>query len=140
MKNNAWVTVVSGIDVLDGEEPEKVTLTTQGTFEEENGIVKIIYSEADEDGVTETEVTVLSADHIRVSREGLNCFLLDADLGKRYSGLYDTPYGTLNMGIYPSEVKAEFTEDGARLHMKYTVDFNSQLASENTIDITVKQI
>lgn len=140
MKNRALVTVVSGLDTLDGNKPDTITLTTQGTFEEADGVYKLFYSEQSEDGVTETEVTVFSPTHIQVSREGVNCFLLDADLGKRYIGIYNTPYGELDMGIYPSEVRALFSDGGAKLHMKYTVDFNAQLASENTIDITVKQI
>lgn len=136
MKKDVTVNVVSGLDALDGDKPEVITLTTQGTFEEENGIVKITYSEQGDEGTAETAVTVLSPTHIRISRMGECSFSLDADLGKRYTGLYNTPYGAVDMGIIPSEVSAEFSDGGAKLHMKYTVEFNSQPASENTIDIT----
>lgn len=42
------------------------------------------------------------------------------------------------IGIYTSQINSTLSEKGGELFVKYTIDFNASLASENEFHITVK--
>ena len=64
---------------------------------------------------------------------------LTIERNKRHNCHYDTPYGGFLMGVFGKHVSSNMTECGGTLKMRYTVDFNSELAAENEMTITVKE-
>lgn len=76
---------------------------------------------------------------VEVTRMGEYNTRLTIEKGRRHTCIYDTPLGELSMGVYAEEVLSEDCENGVRLRLKYTLDFNSGLISINTMIITVKE-
>ena len=57
----------------------------------------------------------------------------------RHLTFYRTPYGELTMGIYGNQVEWSRDEKGAVLKMRYSLDFNNGLISENTMIIYIEE-
>ena len=58
--------------------------------------------------------------------------------GRRHLCLYDTGYGTLSVGVFTSSLRSSLGERGGRVHIKYTLDIDSNLSSSNEITVDVK--
>ena len=59
--------------------------------------------------------------------------------GKRHLCQYDTGYGTLMVGVFTSSFDSTLDASGGSLQVRYTLDINSALSSNNEILITVKE-
>ena len=51
---------------------------------------------------------------------------------------YGTEFGDCMVGITTAELKPELNENGGKIHLKYTIDVNGGLMTENEITINVK--
>ena len=60
--------------------------------------------------------------------------------GIRNVGRYEMMGTLMDIGVYTDGMESTMTEDGGSLHLKYTMDMNSALLSENELDISVTQI
>ncbi|HZK21294.1 MAG TPA: DUF1934 domain-containing protein [Oscillospiraceae bacterium] len=133
------------IKILDKQstdgETEKLEITTKGTLSFNDDGYYIVYDETD--GELEGTVTTLfidSPNSVTVSREGAFNSQIVLEENKRHSCFYDTPYGSFMMGVFAKHVKSNVTEKGGTLKMRYTVDFNSGLAAENSMSIVVTEL
>ncbi len=59
--------------------------------------------------------------------------------GKRHLCQYDTGYGSLMVGVFTSSFESTLNEQGGSLRVRYTLDINSSLSSNNEISIIVKE-
>ncbi|HZK39242.1 MAG TPA: DUF1934 domain-containing protein, partial [Clostridia bacterium] len=57
----------------------------------------------------------------------------------RHNCHYITPHGEFMMGIFTRYVNSKMNADGGELKFKYTIDFNTGLASVNELKVTVKE-
>jgi uncharacterized beta-barrel protein YwiB (DUF1934 family) len=55
--------------------------------------------------------------------------------GKKHHCHYGTPYGDFMVGISGDEVRCSLGKNGGGLYMKYTIDINSTLMSQNEMFI-----
>lgn len=122
-------------------ETEKLEITTTGTLSFGDEGLFIVYNETDEE--MEGTVTTLLVDSptcVTMRKEGPFVSQIILEQNKRHSCFYDTPYGSFMMGVFAKYVDTNVTEKGGTLKMRYTVDFNSGLAAENTMSVTVTEI
>ena len=59
--------------------------------------------------------------------------------GKRHQCLYQTIAGDLMIGVFTKTMKNTLNEKGGTLEVSYTLDFNTDLVSENRFIITVEE-
>ncbi len=123
----------------DGLEPGEVTLRTTGTYTERGGARFIAYKEYDEDNpkVSYTSVLKVEPGKLTMIRAGSATRLI-LEQGRRHLCVYDTGYGTLSVGVFTSELSSSLGRKGGRLHVKYTLDIDSNLSSSNEIQVEVK--
>ncbi len=123
----------------DGIAPGEVTLRTTGTYTERGLARFIAYKEYDEDDpkVAYTAVLKLEPGKLTMMRAGSATRLI-LEEGKRHLCLYDTGYGTLSVGVFTSLLETSLDEKGGKLSVKYTLDIDSNLSSNNEIEVKIK--
>ena len=138
MKKNVVITVCD-IQTMDGE-TEKIEESVVGTLSGSKKRYTIKYTEYDGEMTgCDTTITVSDGSSVSITRKGTYTTEMLLENGKRSSSLYTTPYGTFTIGIFAKEVRSDLTESGGTLSMKYTIDFNTGLAAENSLTISVAE-
>lgn len=125
---------------IENGEKEKFEVVTRGNYTYEDGKQIISYTEhgGELDGC-KTTITVSGADCVETLRVGGYTMQLIAEKGKRHNCCYDTPYGSMVLGVFCKEVSNKLNESGGEIEFCYTLDVNSALLSENNVKITVKE-
>ncbi len=117
-------------------------LTTSGLYEPLDDGFFLSYDEAGEElSGSVTRLSVHSDGKILMNRAGKYNTEMVFEPRQRHNCFYETPFGSLMMGIYTKSVTFESLENGGKLHFSYTIDFNNDLSSENelVISFTLKE-
>lgn len=139
-KTNAWLTIEG--QQWSGEEPADVMkLSTEGAIIRQADAWHITYLESPATGLEGTQTTVQVDDSGAISlvRTGTHVMRLTFVEGTRHISRMETPYGSLDVGIYTSSARAELTEAGGRIHLGYTIDFNNREPMNTSLDILVRK-
>ncbi len=92
----------------DLEDEEQLEFVTEGKYYEEDGIVTLSYDESGFTGMEGcTTSLIIKDDEILMKRCG-EAVPMDTEIrfekGKRYSGLYGTPFGAVEMEVLTNDV------------------------------------
>lgn len=130
---------IDSTQTVDGES-DKTELFTVGTMEPcENGY-RLCYDESEATGFDGSKVSVtVSADSVVVERTGKAISTLIIERGKKHHCHYGTEFGEFLIGVNTDEVTTTLNEQGGEVYLKYTLDINSSLMSENEMKIKVKE-
>lgn len=122
-------------------EKTETELITTGKFNIENNIFYISYEDSEATGFegSVTEISVKENKYASIIRTGTTNSDLIIEIGKKHHCRYDTPYGSMSIGIYTHSINNELSENGGDLYMKYTIDINSSYMSDNEIILSVKK-
>ena len=136
MKKDVLVTI-SDSHVVDGTK-ESYEMTTRGTFEGDENNYVIEYDEQyDELKGCHTVMTVKERRCVEIVRTGSYASELIIERGKRHNCQYNTPYGSMLIGIAAQKVKSTVSEGLGTLELKYTIDFYGGVANETEMKITL---
>ena len=126
----------------DGETSESV-LDTEITYDlNRDGERVIAYDESETTGMegSKMQMRVAKDGMISIVRTGTYQTHLVVQKGKKHFCHYETPFGEFAVGVSAKWVRNELTDEGGRLAMRYTVDANSTLLSDNEIHIDVRKL
>lgn len=127
------------VQTTDDNESDTLEINARGTFEKTNNGYIIEYNEIDEEMQgSKTTVCVDSPQCITMTRSGSYNSRFIIEKNKRHSCHYDTPAGSLMMGVFASSVFNNLGDHGGKIKLKYTIDFNSSMVAENTVTVLVK--
>ncbi len=130
---------IDSTQIVDGES-DKTELFTVGTLEADKDGYKLCYDESEATGFEGSSVTVkLLPDSVTVMRTGKAVSTLIIERGKKHHCHYGTEFGDFLIGVNTDEIKNDLTENGGEVYLKYTLDINSSLMSENEMRINVKE-
>ena len=121
MQENYMISIV-GKQQVDGETGE-IRIDTLGSYVKKGDHWYIAYKEYDEDDPNRYQTSILKIE----SGEKVNLCQ------------YDTGYGSLMVGVFTSSFESTLNEQGGSLRVRYTLDINSSLSSNNEISIIVKE-
>ncbi len=111
-------------------------MTTRGTFEGYDFNYVVEYDEQyDELAGCHTIMTVKDGKCVTIVRSGSYPSELTIERGKRHNCQYNTPYGSMLIGIVAQKVKSKVKDGTGTLELKYTIDFYGGVASENSLKI-----
>ena len=79
-----------------------------------------------------TTITVKGNESASIIRKGTANSVLSLETGRKHYCQYGTPYGNIQIGVYTHSINNTISENG-RLYLKYTLDMNSSLLSDNEI-------
>ncbi len=141
-KEDYIISIVGEQKYEDERDNSKINLDTLGTYFRRGKAWHITYREYDEDNpqvshIASVKVENLENNRVTMTKAGGTKLILEK--GERHSCAYNTLYGALILGVYTSDIESTLDENGGELKIKYTLDINSSLASENSIYIKVKK-
>ena len=137
-----WVMTLKSIQREDGETSESV-LDTEITYDRNRDGERVItYDESETTGMegSQMQMRVARDGMISIVRTGTYQTHLVVQKGKKHFCHYETPFGEFAVGVSAKWVRNELTDEGGRLAMRYTVDANSTLLSDNEIHIDVRKL
>lgn len=114
-------------------------LYTRGEFRFHKGSYYIDYDESEATGYEGSHAQLKIDDNIlTMTRTGKNFTGLIFENGVRHYCHYGTEFGSCMVGITTSVFRQNLSSDGGEINLKYSVDINAGLMSENEITIKVK--
>lgn len=127
-------------DYGEGEDTT-IELMTEGYYGYQQDFIKLTYMETELTGLEGTYTTFeVRPSGVIMTREGVLTSQMVFEEGKKYSSLYETPFGTSMMGVDTRKICNSLGEHGGSLQIHYIVDFNHTLIGKNAFYITVKEI
>ncbi len=137
-----YIVSVIGTQIVDDEE-NTIELTTSASYAERNGKKYIKYREYDTDfgePYISNIVKIESNKKITlVKNSGVKYSQLILESGVRHQCMYQSAVGTLSIGIYTDWIQCELDENGGKVEIEYTIDFNSDFQSENHMLIVLEK-
>ncbi len=131
---------IIGEQILDGES-DKIEVLTTGNYMMKKDHCYIGYKEYEENNPNDYSDNLIKVenDMVTITRKGTMKSQLMLEKGKRHQCVYQTPMGDLMIGVYTKSMKSTLTETGGTLEVSYTLDFNTDLMSENSFKVTVEE-
>ena len=128
------IITVNGIQITADEPATDMELITEGEYTFADGVGFFTYEESEITGMLGTttrfdfapnEATVSSK---MVFVEGkMNVFL------------YNTPYGSMTMGIDTHKIENKLTAQGGSINIDYTLSFDRAVVSRNRFSVKIKE-
>ena len=113
-----------------------VRLFTTGYLSGEADAWRLKYTETDPDTSERTHITLsLAGDSVSMSRDGQGKTLMEFTPGKRFEGLYQTPYGDMMIGVFPSQVSYRIEDGDGEIHLAYRLDIQGQYTGDRELHI-----
>ncbi|MBS7006996.1 DUF1934 domain-containing protein [Anaerostipes sp.] len=127
---------ISGLQ-LDVSSEEPIELMTTGNYYLKNGKHYIMYDELTDDSQIVKNRLKISPKIVEVTKKGASSSHMVFERGKENLTYYDTPFGSLLLGINTSKIDLEETEDKMALHIDYGLSINSDHVSDCSIDVSI---
>lgn len=127
-------------DYGEGEDAT-IELVTEGYYGYQQDFIKLTYMETELTGLQGTCTTFeVRPSGVIMTREGVLTSQMVFEEGKKYSSMYETPFGSSMMGVDTQRICNSLGERGGSLQIYYVVDFDHTVVGKNSFHITVKEI
>lgn len=139
MINEDFCISITGKQKYEDDETE-IKVDTLGSYTTKNGCRYIAYKEYDDEENSSGTTAVIKVENdntLTMTKAGSGTKLV-LEKEKRHSCLYDTGYGSMQMGVFTSIFKNNLTDSGGNIRINYTLDINSNFSSYNELYIEIK--
>ena len=134
MKAQKVILSVSG--TVQGEDDDGVRLMTTGLLSGGDPHWKLRYSETMPDGEMSHRVTVSMDDGVvTMQRDGAFATSMVFEKGRRFEGNYSTPFGNIEMGVFPVRVNYHVAGGVGEVDLKYQLDLKGQFSAMHELSI-----
>ncbi len=128
---------ITGVSKTNGIPDDAVKLFTTGYLSGEGDSWKLRYSETSPDDIKDKNHVTLEMSNGMITmtnsqNKGANMVFVR---GSRYQGVYRTPYGDLDLAVFPSVVNYRIGQDSGEINLSYQLDFDGQYASDHELHI-----
>ncbi len=131
---------IKGVQVGDDQVPDTIELVTQGRLERDDYGYTLSYQETELTGLEGTLTTFhVEDDRITLMRVGGVSSQMVFEQGRRHLSLYDTPYGSMTVGVNTRNMMAELSERGGRIEIDYALEIDHAVAGTNSFFIDIKE-
>lgn len=129
---------VSGVqqDVNGAGDP--IELMVPGTYHFRNNKHYLLYDEYDEDGEVTKNTVKISGDQVDVIRKGPGSSHMVFEKNKENLTFYNTPFGTMLMGITTTKIDFVETKTKMELGVDYSLAVDGRFVSDCNISIMVQ--
>ena len=124
---------------MQGDEDNSIELTTQGQLDFENGVGVLSYNDSEDDAENvETRISV-NGDVVTMQKTGSIETHFIFERGKTYITEYLTPFGALDVTLYPTLVDAKIEEEKGRIELEYVLDIaGAQVVNRLNLNYTAE--
>ena len=136
-----WIMTLKSIQ-RDGKEMSESVLDTEIQYYLDKGDRIIAYEESETTGMegSNTMLRISPENMVSIIRTGTYQTHLVVEKGKKHFCHYETPFGEFAVGVAAKWVRNRLSDEGGTLALRYTVDANSTLLSDNEIKIDVRKL
>ncbi|MDR0838031.1 MAG: DUF1934 domain-containing protein [Oscillospiraceae bacterium] len=139
MDKNEYTISILGSQLTPGDDEERFELITEGSFSAAGDEARISYLESDAIGRLDSRTTFfVESSKITLTRDSWYGGDMVFEEEKKHHFLYQTPFGSLTMGIDTESITRELGERGGELRIKYAIDVDNVVVSRNSFKISVK--
>ena len=143
MKKHDYVISIKGIQSYNDapDDNTDIEMMAECDFAFEDGKFFVDYDETEATGMKGTKTTIeIDSNYVSLVRSGaVNTTLLFIK-DRQTASYYDTPYGTMMLGINTEDVNADLTDDGGKVSVKYSMSMNNLFSGTNTFEIKIRKI
>jgi len=140
--NNYLITIQGEqVSPLGEDNSESFELTTEGIYKRSRTGESIIsYFDTEVVGSEEPSETCFTVkpDKVILKRGSWFGGEMIFDEAKKSHFLYNTPFGTMTMGVKTESIKRELTPKGGDLFIKYALDINEMIVTHNSFKINIR--
>lgn len=130
---------ISGLQISQETEAEPIEVITPGDYYKKNDKHYIIYDEVVEgfDGVTKN-IIKLHENCVDITKKGVSNVHMVFEKNKKSLTCYDTPYGSLMIGIRAKDISIQEKEDDISVKVKYALELNYEHMADCSIHMKIK--
>lgn len=119
---------VRGLQMMETDDSqEPIEIVVPGQYYFRNGSHYLRYEEMlDDTAETTVNYIKMSPNGVEVRKQGQVNVHMVFEEGKKNKTFYNTPYGTLQMGISATGLELKESEDGIQMKVDYALDMNEE--------------
>ena len=119
---------VRGLQMMETDDAqEPIEIVVPGQYYFRNGSHYLRYEEMlDDTAETTVNYIKMSPNGVEVRKQGQVNVHMVFEEGKKNKTFYNTPYGTLQMGISATGLEPKESEDGIQMKVDYALDMNEE--------------
>ena len=119
---------VRGLQMMETDDAqEPIEIVVPGQYYFRNGSHYLRYEEMlDDTAETTVNYIKMSPNGVEVRKQGQVNVHMVFEEGKKNKPFYNTPYGTLQMGISATGLELKESEDGIQMKVDYALDMNEE--------------
>lgn len=140
MKEKVFIKV-KGLQLVnddDGEEEDIIEVINVGRYKVVNGSEYVKYDEVYEDTESKsTNIIKISDRCVEITKKGVVTAHMSFVLGEKTMTFYDTPYGSIYLGIFAKDIQIERDEDNIKVAIDYSIDMNYEKVADSHVDIEI---
>ncbi len=131
---------IQGKQLYEGSEQDSMELVTEGKLVQGDDYLRLSYEESELTGMVGT-TTLFQVEPSRITllRIGSVSSEMVFEQGKRHTSLYNTPYGSMEVGIKARKLNSSLTMQGGKLEIDYDIEIDHRLAGQNLFRIDVRE-
>ncbi|MGN1187223.1 MAG: DUF1934 domain-containing protein [Lachnospiraceae bacterium] len=137
MKENV-ILQISGLHSA-GEDNESIEMIHSGRYFYRNGKHYIKYQESLEDGLVTDNMIKISPNEVELVRKGPMSTNMIFTMGEKNLSYYETPFGSMMMGIDTSDLCITEAENELAVDISYALDMNCQHMSDCHVAIKISE-
>ena len=139
METNALITL-TGRQSIDGEN-DQYELTTLGKYTKKGDKYYVSYEGSELTGYEGTTTTLKIKDgYISMIRFGNSSTQMIFEKEKKYVGHYETPFGSLSVGVTTNSMTVDIDENGGEIDLDYLVELNNNLPVHNGLHLKIRKV
>ncbi len=138
MRDNVIISI-KGKQVNDNG-PDEMELVTEGRMICNEKGVLVSYQETELTGLEGTTTMLrINGPVVTLLREGTVNSQMVFEEGRRHLSMYETPYGSMSVGINTRRVKNTIGESGGDLEIDYAIEIDNLMVGRNFFSMNVKR-
>lgn len=133
---------ITGNQITDDGSEDKMEFVTEAQLYKRGEALYLIYEETELSGIPGCKTRLkFKGGQVQMKRIGEGIGVgneIHFEKGKRYTGLYDTPFGAIEMEVLTNKLENNLTEEGkGQLDIDYSISLKGLLEGRNRLNITL---
>ena len=140
MENNVIISI-QGKQSFEAQDDDTIELVTEGCLEPDGDDgYTLSYQESELTGLEGTLTTFqVEPDRVTLLRVGEFNSQMVFQEGRRHLAMYNTPYGSMTIGVNTRHLHADLTERGGDIGIDYAIEIDHTVAGRNVFQINVRE-
>ena len=131
---------IKGMQQYVDSDPDTIELVTAGRLHREGESYTLSYQESELTGLEGTMTTIqVEGEQVTLMRVGEFNAQMVFQEGRRHMSMYNTPYGTMSIGVNTRHLTAQVGESGGDIEIDYAIEIDHTVAGRNVFQIKIKE-